>query len=77
MSQRVTLANEQLKIALSNPGMHNMYEAYRQVYSSLGAKNIDMLLLPEDRINAPMDPAAENIRAMDMKKLTSIRWTES
>jgi hypothetical protein len=69
MSQRVTLANEQLKIALSNPGMHNMYEAYRQVYSSLGAKNIDMLLLPEDRINAPMDPAAENIRAMDMKNL--------
>ena len=69
MSQRVTLANEQLKIALSNPGMHNLYEAYRQVYAALGAKNIDMLLLPEDRIKAPMDPAAENIRAMDMKNL--------
>ena len=49
MSQRVTLANEQLKIALSNPGMHNMYEAYRQVYEALGAKNVDLLLLPQDK----------------------------
>ena len=49
--------------------MHNLYEAYIQVYAALGAKNIDMLLLPEDRIKAPMDPAAENIRAMDMKNL--------
>jgi hypothetical protein len=29
MSQRVTLANEQLKIAMSNPAMHNMYEAIK------------------------------------------------
>ena len=69
MSQRVTLANEQLKIAMSNPGMHNMYEAYRQVYEALGAKNVDLLLLPQDKPVQPLDPAQENIRAMDMKQL--------
>jgi len=69
MSQRVTLANEQLKIAMSNPAMHNMYEAYRQVYEALGAKNIDLLLRPEDKPIQPLDPAQENIRAMDIKPL--------
>jgi hypothetical protein len=44
MAQRVTLAQTQLQIAQSNPQMHNIYEAYRRVYESLGTKNIDMLL---------------------------------
>ena len=29
MSQRVSLAQEQLRLATSNPQMHNMYAAYR------------------------------------------------
>ena len=46
-----------------------MYEAYRQVYDALGAKNIDLLLKPVDNPVQPLDPAQENIRAMDMKQL--------
>jgi hypothetical protein len=48
MAQRVTLANENLKIALSAPQLHNIREAYRRVYESLGTKEIDNLLRPEE-----------------------------
>ena len=69
MSQRVTLAQTQLQIAQSNPAIHNMHEVYRRVYEALGAKNIDQLLYPEDTMEVPMDPAQENMRAIDMKNL--------
>ena len=44
MAQRVTLANENLKIAMSNPMMHNLREAYRRVYEALGTQDIDQYL---------------------------------
>ena len=44
MAQRVTLANENLKIAMSNPMMHNLREAYRRVYEALGTQDIDQFL---------------------------------
>ena len=43
MAQRVTLAQTQLQIAQSAPQMHNLREAYRRVYESLGAKQVDEL----------------------------------
>jgi hypothetical protein len=66
MAQRVTLANENLKIALSAPQLHNIREAYRRVYQSLGTKDIDNLLRPEE-IPTPKDPAVENMEALQMK----------
>ena len=66
MSQRVTLANENLKIAISNPQMHNLREAYRRVYEALGTKNIDAILKPEV-MPVPKDPATENAEALQMK----------
>ena len=68
MTQRVTLAQTQLQIAQSNPQMHNIYEAYRRVYESLGTKNIDMLLNPPQQPQ-PMDPAKENALALQMQIL--------
>jgi len=68
MSQRVTLANENLKIAASNPQMHNLREAYRRVYEALGTKNIDAILKPEPQI-VPQDPATENAKALQMQML--------
>jgi hypothetical protein len=68
MSQRVTLANENLKIAVSNPQMHNIREAYRRVYEALGTKNIDALLKPEI-MPKPEDPATENAKALQMQML--------
>jgi len=66
MAQRVTLANENLKIAASNPQMHNLREAYRRVYEALGTKNIDALLKPEQQ-PMPEDPATENAKALQLK----------
>ena len=66
LSQRVTLANENLKIALSAPQLHNVREAYRRVYEALGTKDIDNVLRPED-VPTPKDPAIENMEALQMK----------
>jgi hypothetical protein len=68
MAQRVTLANENLKIAMSNPQMHNLREAYRRVYEALGTKHIDALLKPEPQ-PMPQDPATENAKALQMQLL--------
>jgi len=68
MAQRVTLANENLKIAMSAPQMHNLREAYSRVYEALGTKNIDSLLIPEKQ-PMPEDPGTENAKALKMELL--------
>jgi len=59
MSQRVSLAQEQLKLAQANPQMHNLYEAYRRMYTALGIDNIEQILPPPTQPQA-MDPVMEN-----------------
>jgi hypothetical protein len=66
MSQRITLAQTQLQIAQTNPQIHNVYEAYRRVYSALGTKNIDEILLRPEK-PSPRDPAIENMEGLQMK----------
>mgnify|MGYP001168811459 FL=1 len=68
MTQRVTLAQTQLQIAQSAPNLHNVYEAYRRVYESLGTKNIDMILVPPKQ-PAPIDPARENAESLKVQLL--------
>ena len=68
MAQRVTMANENLKIAMSNPMMHNLREAYRRVYEALGTQDIDQILKPLER-PFPKDPATENMDVLAMKPL--------
>jgi len=68
MAQRVTLANENLKIAMSNPMMHNLREAYRRVYEALGTQDIDQILKPLEK-PMPKDPATENMDVLAMKPL--------
>ena len=68
VAQRVTLANEQLKIAMSNPQLHDVREAYRRVYEALGTEAIDSLLKPMEQ-PIPKDPALENSDAMNSKPL--------
>jgi hypothetical protein len=68
MAQRVTLANENLKIAMSNPMMHNLREAYRRVYEALGTQDIDQLLIPQEK-PTPKDPAIENMEVLQQKPL--------
>jgi hypothetical protein len=66
MSQRITLAQTQLQIATSNPGLHNMYQIYRNMYEAIGVKNVDAVL-PAPAPNAPMDPSMEHINALGGK----------
>jgi hypothetical protein len=68
VAQRVTLANEQLKIAMSAPQLHDVREAYRRVYEALGTEAIDSLLKPVEQ-PIPKDPAIENMEAMQLKEL--------
>jgi hypothetical protein len=68
VAQRVTLANEQLKIAVSAPQLHDVREAYRRVYEALGTQAIDSLLKPVEQ-PIPKDPAMENKDAMELKEL--------
>ena len=63
MTQRITLAQTELQLAMSNPKMHNLYMSYRKMYEALGVKNIDQVLPPPPP-NAPKDPSLENIDAL-------------
>jgi hypothetical protein len=76
MAQRVTLAQTQLQIAQSNPGMHNLHEAYRRVYEALGTKQIEAILKPPPKQPEPQDPAKENARALQMKLLTAFEFQD-
>jgi hypothetical protein len=71
-SQRISLAQTELQLAMSNPQMHNMYEAYRDMYEAIGVKNIDQILPPPQQ-PMPMDPAAENIMAMTGKPFQAFK----
>jgi hypothetical protein len=72
MTQRVTLAQTELQLAMSNPQMHNLYASYRNMYSALGIKNIDQLLPPPPPPQ-PKDPALEHIDAMAQKPFQAYR----
>ena len=72
MTQRITLAQTELQLAMSNPQMHNLYMSYRKMYEALGLKNIDQLLPPPPP-PVPKDPALEHIDAMAMKPFQAYR----
>ena len=65
-TQRISLAQTELQLATSNPQMHNMYNAYRNMYEALGVKDIDQLLV-KPQPPTPLDPSMENIMALSGK----------
>jgi hypothetical protein len=65
-TQRISLAQTELQLATSNPQMHNLYQAYRNMYEALGVKNIDSVLI-KPQPPAPKDPALEHIDALGGK----------
>jgi len=66
MSQRISLAQTGLQMAMASPQIHNLYNAYRKMYEALGIKDIDRIL-PPPAPNAPMDPSMEHINALGGK----------
>ena len=65
-TQRISLAQTELQLATSNPQMHNLYQAYRNMYEALGVKDIDTLLVKPQQ-PTPLDPSLENIMALSGK----------
>ena len=59
VTQRVTLAQQQLQLAQAAPQMHNIHEAYRRMYEAMGVQNIDAILMQPPQPQ-PKDPATEN-----------------
>ena len=65
-TQRISVAQTQLQMAMSNPQMHNLYTAYHDMYEALGIKDIDQLLPPPQQPQ-PVDPGQEHIAALSNK----------
>lgn len=63
MTQRISLAQEQLRLAQAAPQMHNLYEAYRRMYVALGVQQIEQVL-PAPPTPTPQTPAQENARSL-------------
>jgi len=62
-TQRISLAQTELQLAQSNPQIHNLYAAYRNMYEALGVKNID-LILKKPQPPMPKDPSLEHIDSL-------------
>jgi len=62
-TQRISLAQTELQLAMSNPQMHNLYQAYRNMYEAIGVKDVDTVLI-RPQPPAPKDPALEHIDAL-------------
>jgi hypothetical protein len=45
-TQRISIAQTELQMAMSNPKLHNLYQAYHNMYSALGIKDINAILPP-------------------------------
>ena len=62
-TQRISLAQTELQLAQSNPQIHNLYQAYRNMYEALGVKNIDLILKKPPQ-PMPKDPSLEHIDSL-------------
>ena len=62
-TQRISLAQSELQLATSNPQIHNLYQAYRNMYEALGVKDVDKILI-RPQPPTPKDPALEHIDAL-------------
>ena len=71
-SQRISMAQTELQLAMANPRIHNLYEAYRSMYEAIGVKDIDKILPPPPQPQ-PIDPAVENIMALSSKPFQAFK----
>jgi len=71
-SQRISMAQTQLQLAMANPQLHNLYEAFRTMYQAIGVKDINKILPPPPQ-PSPLDPAVENIMALSSKPFQAFK----
>ena len=71
-SQRISMAQTELQLAMANPQLHNLYEAFYAMYTAIGVKEIDKILPPPPQ-PTPLDPAVENIMALSSKPFQAFK----
>ena len=71
-SQRISMAQTELQLAMANPKLHNLYEAFYSMYQAIGVKEIDKILPPPAQPQ-PIDPAVENIMALSAKPFQAFK----
>jgi hypothetical protein len=69
-AQRIVLAQTKLQLATQAPELHNLSEVFRDMYEALGVTDVDRIMkaVPDEE-PTPLDPAQENINALDMLPL--------
>ena len=69
-AQRIVLAQTKMQLAAQAPEIHNIHEVYRDMYEALGVTDVDRIMkaIPAEE-PGPIDPAQENINALDMLPL--------
>ena len=69
-SQRIMLAQTKLQLATQAPEIHNLHEVFKDMYEALGVTDVDRIMksVPSEEAE-PIDPAQENINALDMLPL--------
>lgn len=69
-AQRIVLAQTKLQLASQAPELHNLSEVFRDMYEALGVTDVDRIMkaVPDEEPE-PLDPAQENINALDMLPL--------
>jgi len=69
-SQRIMLAQTKLQLATQAPEIHNLHEVFKDMYEALGVTDVDRIMksVPAEEAE-PIDPAQENINALDMLPL--------
>lgn len=76
-TQRLVKAEARLRLAMQAPQIHDMREAYHQVYTAMNVdpEAIDRLLPPPQQA-MPMDPVSENMAVMTGKPVAVGPWQD-
>lgn len=76
-AQRMMLAEAELRFATQAPQLHDQYEAYRNMYVSMGVDEakIDKLLPPPKQAQ-PLDPLTENQNALTGKPVKAAMYQD-
>jgi len=77
-AQRMMRAEALLRFATQQPDLHNMHEAFRQMYAEMGVdpQRIDMILPKKEDTAQPLDPLTENQNAIMGKPLKAAEYQD-
>ena len=67
-THRLLRAEALLKLAQSNPQIHDLREAYHRMYASMNIPDIDKLM-PKPPVGQPLDPISENMMILSGKPI--------